>query len=306
MISALSKPEKMVNRLPPWLKQELPGALTRSTAESIFKLGINTVCRQAICPNANECFSKGQATFIILGKLCTRSCKFCNISDKNNVIPTGIDHNEPKRLARLVEILGLKYVVVTSVTRDDLDDGGAGQFVSVIESIHSLDRDIKVEALIPDFGGSITSLKVVVRAQPFVLAHNLETVKRLYSMIRPEADYRRSLELLKRAKELTPGLITKSSFMLGLGETEDEVLGLMKDLRSHDCDIITLGQYLAPSPRHYYVKEFISPEQFQKYYSKGMGMGFKKVLSGPKVRSSYQAEELSSLPLEQAEGLIYA
>lgn len=298
--------DKKVNRLPPWLKQELPGALTRGTAESILKLGINTVCQQAICPNVNECFNRGQATFIILGKFCTRSCKFCNIANlsrgrcysygsTNKTIPK----NEPRRIAEAVRLLGLSYVVITSVTRDDLDDGGAGQFESVIESIRSLKMDIKVEALVPDFQGSITGLKAVARAQPFVLAHNLEIVKRLYSRVRPEADYRRSLELLKRAKELNSGLITKSSFMLGLGESEDEVLGLMKDLRSHDCDIITLGQYLAPSSAHYPVKEFISPEQFQRYYYKGIDLGFRKVLSGPKVRSSYQAEELSK-------GLIYA
>lgn len=295
--------DKKVNRLPPWLRQELPGASVKGTAESILKLGINTVCQQAICPNTNECFNRGQATFLILGKLCTRSCKFCNIASpsQGRFYPYGstnrtVPKDEPQRITEAVRLLGLSYVVITSVTRDDLDDGGAGQFVNVIESIRSLGRDIKVEALIPDFQGSISSLKAVVRAHPFILAHNLETVERLYSSIRLEADYRRSLELLKRAKELNPGLITKSSFMLGLGETEDEVLGLMKDLRSYDCDIITLGQYLAPSPRHYPVSEFISPEQFQRYQSKGMNLGFRKVLSGPKVRSSYQAEELAVSP----------
>ena len=229
---------------------------------------------------------------MILGKSCTRNCNFCNVEKSLN-LKLEVDLDEPKRIARAVKVLELKYVVVTSVTRDDLEDGGASQFVKVIESIRSVNKAIKVEVLIPDFQGNAEALKKVVQAGPFVLAHNLETVERLYSTIRPQANYRRSLRLLKKAKELAGGLITKSSLMLGLGEREEEVVAALKDLRAYGCDVVTLGQYLAPSLKHYPVKEFILPEQFRKYSAIGLDLGFKRVLSGPKVRSSYHAEELS-------------
>jgi len=229
---------------------------------------------------------------MILGKNCTRNCGFCGVRKRDNLKP-GIDPDEPQRIALAANSLGIKHAVVTSVTRDDLKDGGAKQFVETIKSIRAQDDSIKVEVLIPDFLGNFESLSFVVKAKPFILAHNLETIKRLYSIIRPGADYGRSLGLLKKAKELDRGLITKSSLMLGLGETKDEVFVALKDLRKSGCDIVTLGQYLAPSPGHYPVREFIPPEQFQEYARACRGLGFKKVLSGPKVRSSYYAEEVS-------------
>jgi len=308
-----------MNRLPEWLKQDIPDALVWRTAGNISRLRVNTVCRQALCPNISDCFRRQQAAFMILGKSCTRNCRFCNIS--GTVLKPKLrcpqagdtfrlfsepSPDEGERIAGAAKLLGLKYVVITSVTRDDLKDGGAGQFVRVIESIRSVDKDVKVEVLIPDFQGIEAALQQVVSAGPFVLAHNLETVKRLYAAIRPQANYWRSLRLLAKAKELKSGLITKSSLMLGFGETEEEIRAALKDLRACGCDIVTLGQYLAPSSRHYPVKEFILPEQFRKYSALGLSLGFKRVLSGPKVRSSYYAEELSlpageaGLPVRQA------
>jgi len=281
-----------MNYLPGWLKQEIPDDLARKTAGKISGLKLNTVCQQALCPNINDCFKRGQAAFLILGNSCTRHCGFCNVENNPDLRPE-VDPGEPGRIAQAVQVLGLRYAVITSVTRDDLEDGGAGQFVKVIESIRSIDKEIKIEVLIPDFQGDTEALKKVVRAAPFVLAHNLETVERLYGLVRPQASYRRSLALLAKSGKLAGGLTTKSSLMLGFGEGEAEVVSALKDLRANDCDIVTLGQYLAPSPRHYPVKEFISPEQFQKYSEIGRDLGFKGVLAGPKVRSSYHAEELS-------------
>ncbi|MFA4989158.1 MAG: lipoyl synthase [Candidatus Omnitrophota bacterium] len=282
-----------MNRLPSWLKQDIPDTLAWETAGNIAGLGVHTVCQQALCPNINACFARRQAAFMLLGKYCTRHCRFCNISGDALRLFQEAYPDEPERIARAVKLLELKYVVITSVTRDDLEDGGALQFVRVIESIRSADNTVKVEVLIPDFQGKSEALRRVVNSGPFVLAHNLETIERLYSVIRPQAHYRRSLRLLAKAKEWGKGLITKSSIMLGFGETKEEVVAILKDLRSSGCDIVTLGQYLAPSSKHYPVKEFISPEQFREYSALGLGLGFKGVLSGPKVRSSYKAEELS-------------
>jgi lipoic acid synthetase len=281
-----------VNRLPPWLKQPLPDAAVRNTEKSIQKFGLNTVCLEALCPNINDCFRAKQATFMILGKSCTRNCGFCNISTAPKLFQEA-SLDELLGIIEAINALGLKYVVITSVTRDDLIDGGAGQFVELIEAIRGLDASIKVEVLIPDFNGSLDSLSSVAKAHPFVLAHNLETVARLYGMIRPQADYTRSLILLKKAKEFSEDVTTKSSLMLGLGEKEEEVVAALKDLRGSDCDIVTLGQYLAPSYNHHPVKEFIHPEQFHKYEVIARELGFKNVLSSPKARSSYHAEELS-------------
>ncbi|MDD5027382.1 MAG: lipoyl synthase [Candidatus Omnitrophica bacterium] len=288
-----------MNRLPSWLKQDIPDALVWKTAGNIYRLGVDTVCQQALCPNLNFCFKRKQAAFMILGKYCTRSCRFCNISGNVLKLPQELSSDEPERIARAVRLLELKYAVITSVTRDDLEDGGALQFMKVIESIRSADKTVKVEVLIPDFQGNGEALRKIVNCGPFVLAHNLETIERLYSVIRPQAHYRRSLRLLAKAKELGGRLITKSSLMLGFGETKEEVKAALKDLRSSGCDIVTLGQYLAPSSRHYPVKEFILPEQFREYSALGLSLGFKRVLSGPKIRSSYDAEELS-LPAKQA------
>jgi lipoic acid synthetase len=283
-----------VYRLPPWLKQGIPDASVYNTANNIHKLKLNTVCLEAMCPNINDCFRVRQATFMILGRSCTRTCGFCNISGAQKLFRQA-SSDEPRRIIEAVKALELKYVVITSVTRDDLSDGGARQFVKTIESIRAYDESIKVEVLIPDFNGSLENLNSVVKAEPFVLAHNLETVSRLYSMIRPQADYERSLFLLKKAKEFSGTIITKSSLMLGLGEREEEVVATLKDLRGSDCDIVTLGQYLSPSSNHYPVKEFVPPEQFRKYEVIALGSGFKRVLSSPKARSSYHAEDLGTV-----------
>jgi lipoic acid synthetase len=228
---------------------------------------------------------------MILGDICTRSCGFCGVNKTGTQVLT-LKEDEPKRISQIVKLLGLEYVIITSVTRDDLADGGAAHFAKCIELIYDISRNIKVEVLIPDFQGKIASLKCVLDASPQVLAHNIETVRRLYKDLRPQAHYRLSLEILKKTKELQPAITTKSSIILGLGEAEGEVITALEDLRENQCDILTLGQYLAPSLNHYPVKEFISIEQFQKYYEIGMALGFKAVLSGPLIRSSYNAEDI--------------
>jgi len=282
----------MKNRLPVWFKQDIPDAAVRGRMQLLSEFKVNTVCCQAKCPNLSSCFKNLKFTFMILGNICTRNCRFCGVaqSEKKTL---SLDENEPYRISQIAKILNLKFVVITSVTRDDLSDGGATQFVKTIELIHGIDKNIKIEVLIPDFSGNIASLKAVIDAKPSILAHNMETVKRLYKTLRHKANYQTSLDILNKSKQINPLLITKSSLILGLGESEEEIIYTMEDLRYNQCDILTLGQYLAPSQRHYPVKEFISIEQFQRYRRIGLGLGFKAVLSGPKVRSSYQAEEVS-------------
>ena len=281
----------MKNRLPTWFKQDIPDATVRGRMQLLSEFKVNTVCCQAKCPNLSFCFKNLKFTFMILGNICTRNCRFCGVSQsKKNTL--SLDENEPYRISQIAKILKLKFVVITSVTRDDLTDGGAMQFAKTIGLLHSIDKNIKIEILIPDFSGNIASLKIVIDAKPSILAHNMETVKRLYKTLRPKANYQISLDILKEIKKINPLLITKSSLILGLGEFEEEIIYTMEDLRSNQCDILTLGQYLAPSQRHYPVKEFISIEQFQRYRRIGLRLGFKAVLSGPKVRSSYHAEEV--------------
>ncbi|PIP20619.1 MAG: lipoyl synthase [Candidatus Omnitrophica bacterium CG23_combo_of_CG06-09_8_20_14_all_40_11] len=291
----------MKNRLPIWFKQEIPDATVRGRKQLLSEFNINTVCCQAKCPNLSFCFKNLKFTFMILGNTCTRNCRFCGVNSikksRDNLRlsqepPLTVDQNEPYRISQIVKIFNLKFVVITSVSRDDLDDGGAAQFAKTIELIRNIDKNIKIEVLIPDFSGNIASLKTVIDAKPSILAHNIETVRRLYKTLRPKANYQTSLDMLKKSKEINPLLITKSSLILGVGEREDEIIYTMEDLRCSQCDILTLGQYLAPSDRHYPVKEFISIEQFQRYRRIGLRLGFKVVLSGPKVRSSYQAEEV--------------
>lgn len=282
---------RIKNRLPYWFKQDLPGDDTSRMGNLLYEFSLNTVCREAKCPNLTSCFADKQATFLILGSLCTRSCRFCAVG-KSKDEDLFLDLDEPYRISSLLGKLGLDYVVITSVARDDLYDGGSEIFGRTVDLIHKLRRNIKVEVLIPDFQGREESLKAVLESSPEVLAHNIETVSRLYRYLRPQADYRLSLALLKKAKELNPGVYTKSSMMLGLGETETEVVETMRDLRANKCDILTLGQYLAPSLKHYPVKEFININDFQKYSGIGIDMGFKGVLSGPLVRSSYRAGDL--------------
>jgi lipoic acid synthetase len=301
----------MKNRLPTWFRQDIPDATVRGRMQLLSEFNVNTVCQQAKCPNISTCFKNNRATFMILGDTCTRNCRFCNINKSGTVFmpkqncplkgdslrffpepSPGVDLGEPFRIAEAVKRLRLNYVVITSVTRDDLEDGGAGQFAKVIASIRGINPDMKVEVLIPDFRGRIASIKCVTDAAPSVVAHNIETVSRLYGDLRPQADYQLSLIVLSKIKELLPDVNTKSSLMLGLGETKEEVLETLRDLRDNGCDILTLGQYLAPSVNHYPLKEFITIEQFQEYKEIGISMGFKVVLSGPLVRSSYQAADL--------------
>jgi lipoic acid synthetase len=282
----------MINRLPQWFRQDIPDTITLERRRMLCEFNIHTVCQEARCPNLSSCFQNLRLTFLILGDACTRRCAFCAVNKANGKYLLSLDKDEPYRISQIVQTLGLRYVVITSVTRDDLLDCGAAQFAKTIELIHNIDKDIKIEVLIPDFQGNISSLRTILDREPDLVAHNLETIPRLYQDLRPQASYRISLAVLKKAKELKPGLVTKSSIMLGLGETDREVTHTLQDLRDSQCDILTLGQYLAPSKNHYPVKKFIDIEQFKKYREIGLSLGFKAVLSGPLVRSSYQAEEV--------------
>lgn len=279
----------MNNRLPAWFRQAIPDEATLRMIRLLSEFNVHTVCKEARCPNLGRCFKNKKLTFLILGNICTRCCRFCAVGKTPSRNLT-VDTKEPYRISRIAQRLGLEYVVITSVTRDDLADGGAKQFALTSDLIHGLDRNINVEVLIPDFLGSISSLRAIVGAAPSVLAHNMETVRNLYQEIRPQASYQRSLDILSRAKEIDASLPTKSSLILGLGETEKEVVEVMEDLRRASCDMLTLGQYLSPGLGHYPVKEFISIGQFRRYHDLGVAMGFKTVLSGPLVRSSYMAE----------------
>jgi lipoic acid synthetase len=277
-------------RRPEWLRLSplAPSALA-PMRKLTHDLKLHTVCESARCPNRPKCFAEGTATFMILGDICTRNCTFCAINNGN---PQAPDPHEPKHIVEAVDKLGLQYVVITSVTRDDLPDGGAFQFAQTIKAIYSYNAKLSVEVLIPDFGGSLAALQVVVDAHPTVLNHNVETVPRLYPEVRPGAKYRRSLELLERAKILDGRLLTKSGLMLGLGESRHEVIEVMTDLRQAGCDILTIGQYLPPSLRHHSLVRYIPPEEFTELKKIGREMGFTFVLSGPLVRSSFHAAEM--------------
>ncbi|UCB51904.1 MAG: lipoyl synthase, partial [Candidatus Zixiibacteriota bacterium] len=254
----------------------------------LAKSNLHTVCQEANCPNICHCFDKGTATFLILGDVCTRGCGFCDVK---RGVPVPIDENEPERVAEAVRKLSLDYVVITSVTRDDLDDGGASVFARTINEIRSSIPSCSVEVLIPDFGGSFESLKTVLDAKPDVLNHNMETVKRLYSRVRSGADYQRSLDLLGSAKMIDSCIATKSGVMLGLGESREEIVELMRDLRSVYCDLLTIGQYLSPSGDHLPIAKFYHPDEFAELKIAGEEIGFGHVESGPLVRSSYHASE---------------
>jgi len=288
----------MKNRLPPWFRQDIPDAQVLERMRLFSGLNVHTVCQEAKCPNFSCCFKGKEFTFMILGDTCTRSCRFCSVKKSGTLLRLGqelvlpVDLEEPDKISRIVRLFKLNYVVITSVTRDDLSDGGATQFARTIELIHGIDKNIKIEVLIPDFKGDPASLETVIKANPQVVAHNLETIPGLYPGLRPQADYLRSLEILARIKSINRALLTKSSLMLGLGETEEKIMDTMADLRYCHCDILMLGQYLAPSPGHYPVKEFISMEQFMEYRKRAIALGFKGISSGPKVRSSYQAEKV--------------
>jgi len=275
---------------PPWLKKRIPPYQDLQKVRSILNgTDLHTVCEEAHCPNLGECFSRGTATFLILGRVCTRNCGFCAVE---HGIPITTDETEPEKVAQAVQKMGLHYVVITSVTRDDLPDGGAYLFSKAIQAIRALDPKIRIEVLIPDFQGKYSSLEIVLKECPDVLNHNIETVARLYPVVRPQAAYQRSLDLLRRSKEDHPYIPTKSGFMLGLGETQEEILELLRDLREVRCDFLTIGQYLQPRPDRLPVVRFITPDEFEDYKRVGEGMGFRAVSSGPFVRSSFHAFEM--------------
>jgi len=277
-------------RKPPWLKKRLaPIQDLRKVSSILDHTSLHTVCQEARCPNLSECFSNGTATILILGRICTRNCGFCAVEHGT---PGPVDEEEPERVAEAVKGMGLQYAVVTSVTRDDLPDGGASHFARMIRAVRALNRGINVEVLIPDFKGLFPSLETVLEARPDVLNHNVESIRRLYPGVRPQADYQRSLRLLKRSKEIFPRVLTKSGFMLGLGEGREEVLGLLGDLREAGCDLLTIGQYLQPRPDRLPVARYVPPGEFDEYERIGREMGFMGVASGPFVRSSFDASKL--------------
>ena len=275
---------------PRWLKKRLPtGPEYEKIKELVGRDRLHTVCQEAKCPNMWECFSQQTATFLIMGSRCTRDCRFCSVA-QGPVAPP--DPAEPERMAAAARQMGLGYVVITSVTRDDLVDGGAAFFAETIEAVHRRIPAAKVEVLVPDFQGRAEALQAVLDARPDVLNHNIETVPRLYATVRPQASYRRSLQLLSRVKEYAPGLPIKSGLMLGLGESSEEVRATLKDLIDAGCRILTLGQYLQPSKAHLPVERFVPPEEFEKWRQVAIEIGFSEVASGPFVRSSYHAKEL--------------
>lgn len=280
----------MESMKPEWLAKPFPdGKQLAQVGKVLSQFKLHTVCQSALCPNLGECFARKIATFMIMGNTCTRNCRFCAI-DKGQ--PDALDPTEPARVANAAAELGLRHVVVTSVTRDDLPEGGAEHFAQTISALRAVDPTTTVEVLIPDFCGSREALEVVASAKPDIINHNVETVPRLYQWVRPRADYRRSLQVLSLVKDLDRGILSKSGLMLGLGETEEEILAVMQDLRRIDCDFLTLGQYLRPSEEHLPVARYIPPEEFQDIAAKGKGMGLRGVASGPFVRSSYRAGEL--------------
>lgn len=283
----------MTNDHPSWLLEEVKQAKQKSTtpharetAMLLQRLKLPTVCISARCPNRGECFAHNTATFLILGDICTRGCSFCAVQHGQPLPPA---EDEPERLALAVRELGLSHVVITSVTRDDLSDGGAGHYASVTRRLRSYCKQVKIELLVPDFKGSSEALSEVLAAGPEILAHNVETVPRLYENIRSGAEYKRSVELIRNARAISPGTITKSGIMLGFGEQEEEVLAVLSDLREAGCEMITLGQYLAPSRKHAPVQRYVRPDEFANLRQKALAMGFKSVASGPLIRSSYKA-----------------
>ncbi len=278
-----------MTKKPTWLKVRHKANYDLSVVENLMKdMSLHTVCDEAMCPNRTECYGNQTATFMIMGKACSRQCKFCNVNYNE---PKPLDQMEPYNLGKAVEKLKLKHVVVTSVTRDDLADGGAEHFSKVIYALKGLENPPVIEVLIPDLKGDEAALRTIIDARPDVIGHNIETIERLYDQVRPEALYRRSLGVLKTVKYYDSTILTKSGLMLGLGETKAEVKLLLEDLRKQECDFVTIGQYLAPSDQHVPVFEYIEPQIFDHYWSFAYSIGFKHVASGPLVRSSYMAHE---------------
>ncbi len=282
--------ERRPGKKPDWLKIRLTsGASFAATRQLLNRHSLHTVCRSAMCPNLQECWSRGTATFLLLGTVCTRSCSFCAVGKASN--PPVPDPLEPENIALAVQSMHLKHAVLTSVTRDDLRDGGAGHWVESIRAIRARTPSVTIECLIPDFQGNEHALDLVMAEAPDVLNHNIETVPSLYARVRPQANYRASLQLLQRAKQ-KHGLVTKSGMMVGMGEHADEVSRSLGDLALHGCDMVTIGQYLQPSTEHLRVERYITPEEFEQYQAIAEAAGFRHVQSGPFVRSSYHAEAL--------------
>lgn len=274
---------------PNWLKVRLPGGESYNRLKSLVReQNLHTVCQDARCPNIGECWGKGTATFMILGEVCTRACGFCAVKTG---LPPDYDRDEPERIAAAIKKMKLRYAVITSVDRDDISDGGAWIFAETIRRTKAACPDIRIEVLIPDFQGDPEALRTVVEAKPDVVGHNVETVPRLYRMVRPGSRYRRALNILVNAKDLQPRLFTKSSLMLGLGESREEILEVLDDLRNAGVDIVTLGQYLQPTRDNLTVEKFYTPDEFAELKDYALSLGFQSVASGPLVRSSYRAEE---------------
>lgn len=291
------EPTTEFRRKPKWIKAQAPNSPEVKRLKQILRDNkLHTVCEEAACPNLGECFSHGTATFMIMGDICTRRCPFCDVSHGK---PLPLDENEPENMAQTIAAMGLRYVVITSVDRDDLRDGGAAHFVSCIQRTRELNPQIHIEILTPDFRGRMEiALAILKSAPPDVFNHNLETVPRLYKQSRPGADYQYSLTLIKEFKQLFPHIPSKSGLMLGLGETNEEVIETLKDLRAHDCDMLTLGQYLQPSRHHLPVDRFVTPDEFAELAEIAKQLGFSQVASGPMVRSSYHADQQAAAVLE--------
>lgn len=276
-------------RLPPWLKVKMPGGPNYLELRGLIDgNGLHTVCEEAHCPNIGSCWERRTATFMILGDTCTRACAYCAVTTG---APGPLDLTEPVRLAETVEKMGLKYAVITSVNRDDLQDGGAFVFSQCIQQIRKRVPDCKVEVLIPDFCGNWDALSTVIASSPDTLNHNIETVRRMFHRVRPKGDYDQSLELFSKVRDLSPRAVTKSGIMLGLGETRDEILTTMRDLRSVGCNLLTIGQYLQPSSKHIPLAKWYTPQEFNELACEAKALGFQHVASGPLVRSSYHADE---------------
>lgn len=272
---------------PHWLKVKIPSTGEyRRVLKRLRQFGLHTVCEEARCPNVAECFHEGTATFLILGTICTRQCRYCNVTHGT---PRDIDSGEPEQLVKAAKEMELRHVVITSVTRDDLPDGGASQFARCVELIHQHLPESRVEVLIPDFRGNVDSLRIVVESEPDVINHNMEVVRPLFHALRPQGDYRRSLDILHRVKECQLGIRTKSGFMVGFGENKDDIENLIDDLALVRCDFLTIGQYLQPTRDHWPVHRYYTPEEFESFAAIAYRKGFRKVESGPLVRSSYHA-----------------
>ena len=287
--------EKRAPRLPDWLRKPLRNVEADHQLKSMLRTrGLHTVCEEARCPNRNDCFARGAATFMILGDVCSRSCGFCSVKTGRG-LPMNSLADEPEHVAEAAAQLNLNYVVITSVNRDELADGGAAHFAKTIHAVRMRLPDAKIEVLTPDFKGSRQALHTVLDAAPDTFNHNVETIRRLYQKVRPQADYQQSLDVLQEARRYSPRTLTKSGFMVGFGERRDEVKRLMEDLRAHSVDVVTIGQYLQPTRAHLPVDEYVHPDVFDEYKESGEGLGFRAVFSGPLVRSSFMAEMVNEI-----------